>query len=115
MDNVFTYTYTITTTYHADTEWDNQQNLLCTHANAKANAVEDAQLKINVPFIKLALAKEWGPYVKFQWNQTLKDSCVNTSASMWKCGKILGMPVCIPGQGGTLSFDDCHSQCQKKK
>ena len=65
-----------------DTEWDNQQNLLCTHANAKADAVEDAKLKINVPFIKLSLAKEWGPYVKFQWNSTLKDSCINSNLDM---------------------------------
>ena len=30
---------------------------------AKGNAVEVAKLQINVPFLKMGLAKEWGPFV----------------------------------------------------
>ena len=76
MDNVFRYKFTIADTLHSDAEWNAQTNLLCAHALAKANGVEDARLSINVPFIKLSLAKEWGPYVKFDWNSTIKSKCI---------------------------------------
>ena len=79
----------------------------------QANAVEDAQLKINVPFIKLALAKEWGPYVKFQWNKTLDDRCVDTNATSWGCvPDVLGKARCLPGHG-EFSFETCSGSCGK--
>lgn len=79
MDNVFTYTYTVTNTYHSDAEWDGKQ--VCEKSNALSNAVEVAQLKINVPFIKLALAKQWGPYTKWDWSKTFPLKCINATSS----------------------------------
>ena len=63
MDSVFTYSYTVTNTYHSDAAWDSKSAQLCENGNAASNAVEIAQLAINVPFIKLSAAKQWGPYL----------------------------------------------------
>ena len=41
--------------------------------------IEDANLKINVEWIKLTMAKEWGPYVLVDWTKQLADKCINTT------------------------------------
>ena len=42
------------------TTWDDTSKLLCTHTDAKADGIELATLQINVPFVRISLAKEWG-------------------------------------------------------
>ena len=79
MDSVFKYTYTVTDTYHSDVEWDSKSQQLCDNANAASNAVEVAKLQISVPFIKMSLAKEWGPYVNWDWTKTFGPHCINTT------------------------------------
>lgn len=80
MDSVFTYTYTVTNTYHSDAAWDSASEQLCEEGNAASNAIEVAQLAINVPFIKLSLAKQWGPFTKWDWSKDFPKKCVNVTA-----------------------------------
>jgi len=79
MYNVFTYNFDDSHTYHSDMEWDDTSKQLCSHANSKAHAQEVAKLGINVDWIHLALAKQWGPYVLMDWSKVLKDNCTNVT------------------------------------
>ena len=49
------------------------------HSSVKASAVELATLRINVAFIRIGLAKQWGPYTRWTFIHPIKDACHNTS------------------------------------
>ena len=55
---------------------------------APVNDHVNVGLAINVPFIKLSAAKQWGPFTKWDWSKTFPTKCVNigydcTIASDW--------------------------------
>lgn len=79
MDNVYKYSYTISADYHHDMSWSSVTKQMCMHSSVKANAVELATLHINVAFIRIGLAKQWGPYTRWSYNHPIKDACHNTS------------------------------------
>lgn len=81
MDNVYKYSYTISADYHHDMSWTAATNEMCMHSSVKANAVELATLHINVAFIRIGLAKQWGPYTRWTYNHPIKDACHKTNTS----------------------------------
>jgi hypothetical protein len=80
MDNVFTHTFDVGYNYNANMNVDPTTSKWCMHSLATASAVEHALLHINVPFVQMSLAKEWGPYTRWAWNRTLDNVCNQSMA-----------------------------------